>query len=205
MASIGDEGTAGDPTVGMAENPLTSTVRDGNAANRRARALGQPAVMAEMLEWLRGGAGGLLIEGDPGIGKTTICVRRSSPPMRTATGCSMAPASKPKRAGSFVGLNDLIADGADDVIPSLADRHREVLEGALVRDGARRTVDARAIGVALRAFLVARVLLEPVLIGIDDLQWLDGAPAAARVRGLRRLEGHRVGVLATVRAPTAIG
>lgn len=158
-----------------------------------------------MLDRLRNGAAGLLIEGDPGIGKTTIW--RSAVGSAAACGCRVlrCVGEQTETRLSLVGLSDLIGDGADGVISSLPSPHREALEGALLDTDATRAVDARAVGVALRAVLVRLASAGPVVVAIDDAQWLDGATAAVVAFAARRLERHPVAVLATVRAPVPSG
>src|ERR1700733_12785477 len=59
--------------------------------------------------------------------------------------------------------------------------------------------DARAIGTALLDVLRRLSEFGSVLVAVDDLQWLDGASAAALALALRRVSSERIGFLATVR------
>ena len=54
-----------------------------------------------------------------------------------------------------------------------------------------------ALGMALRNVLRQRTLSAPVVLGIDDLQWLDVESGLALEFALRRLAGERVYVVAT--------
>jgi predicted ATPase len=88
--------------------------------------------------------------------------------------------------------------------PALPRPQREALEVALVRRSARlrpRAPDPKAVGVGLRSMLVEAARSGPVIVALDDMQWLDAATAGALAFAARRLEGHAVGILATVRVP----
>jgi predicted ATPase len=76
---------------------------------------------------------------------------------------------------------------------------------ALVRraSGSEHAPDAAAVGVGLRSLLARAAEAGPVVVAVDDVQWLDAATARALAFAMRRLDGHRVGVLATLRTPLA--
>lgn len=58
---------------------------------------------------------------------------------------------------------------------------------------------ARAVATAVLSALRLLTAEAPVVLAIDDLQWLDRASAEALAFALRRLGGQRVGVFATRR------
>jgi DNA-binding CsgD family transcriptional regulator len=97
----------------------------------------------------------------------------------------------------------LAGDIADELLPALPGPQREALEIALVRraSGSGRAPDPKAVGVGLRSMLVEAARSGPVVVALDDVQWLDAATAGALAFAARRLAGHPVGVLATVRVP----
>jgi DNA-binding CsgD family transcriptional regulator len=103
---------------------------------------------------------------------------------------------------SFVGLADLADPIADEHLDALPGPQREALEVALVRRaGTDRPPDATAVGVGLRALLVRAAEDGPLIVAIDDVQWLDAPTARALAFAVRRLDGLRIGVLGTVRTP----
>src|SRR5581483_10414242 len=158
------------------------------------------AATGALLDALAAGPRGLVLEGDPGIGKTAV--------WRVALADAAARGYRVLRCAgeqaeallSFVGLADLVGDAVEDVA-ALPGPQRAALERALLRRDGTQQADARAIGVALHALLVAFGTVAPVLIAVDDVQWLDGATAAALTFAIRRLQLHPVGVLATIRTP----
>lgn len=140
-----------------------------------------------------------MIEGDAGIGKTAV--------WSTAVGFAgralVCVADEAEARLSYAGLADLLTNVADEVLPALPAPQREALEVALLRrrGASGRPPDPRAAGVALWAALTALASEGPIVVAVDDLQWLDATSARALSFALRRLHGRPVGVLATVRSP----
>jgi DNA-binding CsgD family transcriptional regulator len=148
----------------------------------------------------------LVLSGEAGIGKTVLWEEGVAEAERRFDRVLTCRGIEAEAALSFSGLSDLLWDVVGDVAPLLLPLRRRALEVALLlAEPDDDAPDARAIGVA---FLdVLRVLAErgPVLVAIDDLQWLDGPSAGAFGLALRRLRTERVGLLATVReAPEVI-
>ena len=141
------------------------------------------------------GATALVLEGEAGIGKTTVwehavetareqgfCVLRCQP--------AETEASLP-----FVALGDLLEPVLDDVLPVLVPPQRLALETALVlvepTEPTERVVFARAVLSAVRE-LSDRA---PLLVAIDDVQWLDPATASALEFAVHRAADLPVRVL----------
>src|SRR3954469_6573304 len=157
------------------------------------------AVARAVVDGLTGGPQALLIEGDAGIGKTAV--------WRAALGLAgralVCVADEADARLSFSGLADLLDEVADAVLPALPPPQREALEVALVRrvSASGRPPDPMAAGAAVRAVLEELAREGPLVIAVNDAQWLDPATARVLAFALRRLHGRPVGVLATVRAP----
>jgi DNA-binding CsgD family transcriptional regulator len=143
----------------------------------------------------------LALEGDPGIGKTTVWqdgIRRADEGGLLALSCR--PAQSEARL-SFVGLGDLLGPVPDRALEALPDRQRAALEVALLRAraGEKLRPDRRTIGVALLALLRELATSRPVLVAVDDAQWLDPPSAAALEFVVRRLGPEPIRVLSSVR------
>jgi DNA-binding CsgD family transcriptional regulator/lipopolysaccharide biosynthesis regulator YciM len=69
----------------------------------------------------------------------------------------------------------------------------------LLEEPGERAPDERAVAAALLGFLRTLSRQSVVVVGIDDLQWLDEASARALAFALRRLREERIVLLATVR------
>ena len=101
---------------------------------------------------------------------------------------------------SYSALGDLFDDVPEDTVATLPPPQRKALDLALLRaetNGIQPDPRAVALGAlgALRAVAAER----PVLLAIDDIQWLDSPSAQVLRFVVRRLKGHPIGVLATMR------
>jgi DNA-binding CsgD family transcriptional regulator len=142
---------------------------------------------------LRGNGGILLVTGEPGIGKTTLlddAIERwagTGTPLRAA-------GREPDLDLPFGCLTDLLrpADGAFADIPP-AQEH--ALRHALGYERTDAAVDLLSVGVALLGVLDALSRRSPLLVTIDDLQWVDPSSRAAVLFAARRLDELRVATL----------
>jgi DNA-binding CsgD family transcriptional regulator/tetratricopeptide (TPR) repeat protein len=101
---------------------------------------------------------------------------------------------------SFAGVADLLGGELDELLPALAAPRREALEVALLLASPRGAApDAHAVAAA---FLDALRLLAPVLVAVDDVQWLDPPSATALAFALRRVRDEPVRFLFTRRVPS---
>jgi hypothetical protein len=120
----------------------------------------EPSVLESFLGSFDDGFAVLSLEGEPGIGKTTIWqegMRRAE--ARGLLALSCRPAQSEARL-SFVGLGDLLGPVPDGALEALPDRQRAALEVALLRApaGEKLRADRRTVGVALLALLrIARI------------------------------------------------
>src|SRR5262249_43839098 len=101
---------------------------------------------------------------------------------------------------SFSALTDLLAPVERTAFGALPDPQRRALDAALLRDASSdRGPDPRAIGTGVVSLLASMAAAKPVLLAIDDFQWLDMPSARAIEFALRRLDTHPIAFLATVR------
>ena len=167
--------------------------------------LGREAELTSIDAWLAHvpgavNAGLLVIAGEPGIGKTTLwgeATRRAS-----AIGCRVLSSRPvPSDAGlPHVVLADLLRPVGDDALRSLPAPQRRALEVALLRaDPGDGDLDPRAVGSGLTSLLDKMVADGPLVLAVDDAQWLDPASAGSIAFALRRLEDRPVAVIAAIR------
>ncbi len=143
----------------------------------------------------------LTIEGEPGIGKTTLCAHGLEQ-ARTAGAVVLAchPTSA-ETSMSFAGLTDLLAQLDGRVFDELPPPQRRGLAVAALReDASGSSMDERAIGTALHTLIESLAASGPVVVVVDDAQWLDRATAEVLGFALRRISGAAVGVLVSRRA-----
>src|SRR6266540_1227870 len=148
----------------------------------------------------------LILEGEAGIGKTTVwreLVEAASHRSYRVLRCQPA-ASEAKL--SYSGISDLLGDAADDVLPLLPAPQREALEIALLRAEPRKGAgDPRTTATALLSALHELARKAPVVVAVDDVQWLDGPSARALEFAARRLGELPVALLLSLRTPHGPG
>ena len=147
--------------------------------------VGRDVQWAEIESLLAARSGGLLLTGEPGIGKTVLWeagVREAREPMPGV--CSRTAARRPRRACAFAGLSDLVAPVFDEVADALVAPRRRALEVALLLAEPRHTPpDSRVCSVSRCSTCSALASDEaPVLVALDDLQWLDASSGRRRGR-----------------------
>lgn len=153
----------------------------------------------EFLDAARHQTAGLLIEGEAGIGKTTV--------WSAAVECALdrgfrVLSTRAAAAESVLGYA-AVADMLDDLDPALWSELPPPQAHGLDRVTLRSRVDdvatdPRAVAAGLLALLKRLEEETPILLAIDDLQWLDSSSVRVIAFAVRRLAG-RIGVLATVR------
>ena len=146
-------------------------------------------------------SGGLLLSGEPGIGKTVLW-EAGVEEARAAGWTVLTHRSAQAEAGlAFAGLSDLIGDVFDEVAETLPRPRRRALEVALLlAEPGEVPPETRVLGVGLLDVLRRLSEDAPVLLAMDDVQWLDPSSAAVIAIAARRLTGDRVAILATRRA-----
>ena len=144
--------------------------------------------------------GTLLFTGEPGVGKTTLLDAAEEAAQAAGIGVLRAAGSEFWTRVSFSGLAQLLRP-LSGCLPSLSPLHRGAL---LAIDG-----DAGPAQDRLVVFQAALALLgeaggrRPLLMIVDDLQWLDRWSASALGFVARRLAGQRAGLLAVSRPGAA--
>ncbi|CAN3126751.1 LuxR family transcriptional regulator [Mycobacterium sp. smrl_JER01] len=142
----------------------------------------------------------LLIEGEAGIGKTTIWLAGVEQARERDFQVLATRPAHTESVLSYVALADLLSRVDATVLDSLPDPQRLALDRVLLRgDTGDAPTDPRAVAAAFLSVIETLAEVGPVLIAIDDLQWLDHASAAIVSYAARRLSGA-VGVLAAVRS-----
>ncbi len=163
--------------------------------------LGRGEEMVEIEAFLgaaNAGSRALLVAGEIGIGKTTLWEsgRAAADGFRVLT----ARAVESETPLDFAGLADLLDQVDEKLVEALPGPQRRALQVALLREEAGEPPpDQRSVATATLGVLRALAAREPVLVAIDDLQWLDPATGRVLAFALRRLDTQAVLALVAAR------
>lgn len=155
--------------------------------------------ISRFLDRIAGGPGALVLQGEPGIGKTALWSVGVEAAADRGWSVLMARPVQGEAQLTFSGLGDLLAPVPPSVLDGLPIPQRHALDVALLlTPPGESPPDQRAVAVATLGVLRALAETTPVLVAIDDLPFLDRATAATLDYALRRLTFERAGLLATV-------
>lgn len=144
-----------------------------------------------------GQSAALLIDGDPGIGKTILL--DSARELAGGFTCLSVQGVEPETVLVHAGLLELITpirSLLDEVPTPQADALRAALGWATPQGPADRFL----VAAATLSLLAAAAESAPVLVTVDDLQWLDRESAAAILFAARRLGSDAVAFVLTARS-----
>ncbi|MEC3952424.1 AAA family ATPase [Nocardia sp. CDC153] len=148
-----------------------------------------------------GDRGGILIEGEPGIGKSTLVEQ-------TATAATAAGLRVLRTAGVeaesnlvFAGLHQLLYPLRRE-FHTLPPRQFDALATALGMSDGTDEPSVHLVGLAALTLLADSAAERAVLIVAEDVHWLDLASAEVLAFVARRLDSEPVAVLATLRVDT---
>ncbi|MGW4791905.1 AAA family ATPase [Nonomuraea sp. NPDC004297] len=161
---------------------------------------GEQGAVARLLADARSGRSGVLVlRGEAGIGKSSLLRHAAesaaaSEPMRVLA-CAGVESEVEHAFSGLLGLLRPVLDHLD-ALPGV---QAEALRGALgMTDSAASDF---LVSAAVLTLLTAVAADRPLLVTVDDVQWLDRASAAALLFAARRLAGERVAMLLAVREP----
>jgi DNA-binding CsgD family transcriptional regulator len=144
-----------------------------------------------------------VLEGEAGIRKTVLWRRGLALAQESGVRVLACAPAEAEAGLSFAALGDLLAGLEPEVVASLPDPQRRALEVALLRAApADGVADQRAVATAVVSVLARLASSAPLVVAVDDVQWLDRPSARVLEFAARRLEGLRVGFLLSLRTPS---
>lgn len=154
------------------------------------------STIVDFLERMSLGPHVLVIDGAAGIGKSTIWLRAVNTAIDRSWRVMSTRPTEAEASFAFAGLSDILETMPKGLPLRLPAPQQRALRVALLRDEPEGPLpDHHAVSVAL--LNVLRMLAEdgPVLLAVDDVQWLDPASSIALAFAIRRLRDERIGVL----------
>jgi DNA-binding NarL/FixJ family response regulator len=142
----------------------------------------------------------LWLEGAPGVGKTTLWRAGIELGRERDYSVLACQPTSTETTFSYAALGDLLAQDIAGVRSELPGPQRRALEAALALsadEGA--TVSQHVVGLAFLSVLQLLAARQPVLLAVDDVQWLDRSSAAALQFATRRLAGIDIKLLVAAR------
>ena len=161
----------------------------------RERELGSAS---DFLEALEQGSAALVIEGEAGIGKTTLWLETIGAAEARGYRVLRARPAESEAKLSYAALADLVGGVFDETRGALPAPQERALSAALLRADVDEAGDAQMTAVALVGVLTALAAESAVVMAVDDEQWLDAASERALRFAAHRLP-PRVGLLVTRR------
>lgn len=166
------------------------------------RIFGRDAELARIrsaMEAIAKGPQALVLEGEAGIGKTAVWTAAVAEARSRGYVTLIARPAEAETALPFVALADLLEEISDDQLAQLPFPQRHALEAALTRREPEEAGDRLALSAAVLAVIRALARDVPVVVAVDDLQWVDAPSRAILAFTLRRLVDEPVALLTATR------
>jgi len=143
---------------------------------------------------------GLVIEGEAGIGKTTLWLAAQDDARARGFEVLSARVGETESVLAYAAVADLLGDLDPAILAKLPDLQRLAVDRVLLRASSTEgpETDQRVVAAAFTAAVEHVAVEKPLLLAIDNVQWLDTSSQTVLAFAARRFSG-RVGVLATER------
>jgi DNA-binding CsgD family transcriptional regulator len=160
--------------------------------------------LGEFLDAVAPSGPALVFEGEAGIGKTVLWQEGVRLARDRGFRVLTARSTQSELQVAFATVGDLFAPVIAEVLPQLVPVQRRALEVALlIQEPEGPPPEARLLAAAVLSVVHACTQEGPLVVALDDVQWVDTSSAEVLGFVFRRLERERVGVLATVRGRPA--
>lgn len=161
-------------------------------------------VLHELLVAGRSVSSAVVLDGEAGIGKTTLFDAALAAAREEGFAVFWCRPAEAEAAFSFAALGDLLRPALSAGLARLPSPQRRALAALLLEEVAGAAPEQRAIALAVFQ-LLGEHGAGPLLMAVDDVQWLDAASASVLAFALRRLAAAPVVVLHAYRdAPIGV-
>ncbi|AEV83821.1 LuxR family transcriptional regulator [Actinoplanes sp. SE50] len=165
---------------------------------------GRAGLLAEIDVRLAVG-GGVALCGPPGIGRTALLDAVAEQAVARGELLLRLRPARGERTLAYAGVADLVRQVPPDVVAALPPAARHAIAGLRQGRPPRSGAPAPARRLLLATLLAHCSRLAPVLLVLDDVQWLDPESAALITFAMRRRPGSRVRALTAERRPDPAG
>ncbi len=136
----------------------------------------------------RGEPRALVIEGEAGVGKTSLWEAAIHSAADRGARCLSARPAEAEASFAYAALGDLLR-AERDALAALPPRQRHALEVALLlSDQEGESPDAQSVGLGVLGVLERLAAGGPLVVAVDDVQWLDTPSAAVLSFAARRVQ-----------------
>lgn len=146
----------------------------------------------------------LLLEGEAGIGKTSVWKKALSAARDRGFRVLSSAPTEAESGLPYAALGDLLNPVPEEAIALLSPPLRASLEVALFRAPAEQApTDKLAVSSAFLKVLRGLAAEVPVLIAVDDIQWMDAPSMQVLAYAVHRLDGEELKLITAARVPAA--
>ena len=171
-----------DPARGSSAGGHTDPVTDV------APLVGRESELQSLLAALAPGPGSrTVLRAAPGLGKTTLLASLLDAAAGLDVTVLQTRPTEVDQQLAFSGLADLLDTVDGSAYDDLPDPQRRAIRAALLLEDPDEEVDPRAVAAAARAVWSALAEVRPVVLVVDDAQWLDQASGTVLSHALQRL------------------
>jgi DNA-binding NarL/FixJ family response regulator len=157
------------------------------------------AAVAAVLDQATTGATACVIEGEIGVGKTTLWTAALDAAAERGYRVVSARPAEAETSFAFAAVGDLLRENLDTVLPALPPPQRQALETALLITEGTEAPEPHTVSVAVLAALLLLAEEQPLVVAVDDVQWLDSPSLTVIEFIARRLRAHPVALVLTER------
>ena len=161
---------------------------------------GELAAVETFVDLVKEGPAALVLFGEAGIGKTTLWREGMAAANRRSVSVLSCRPTESETQLPYAGLGDLFSEVGEDILASLPGPQRAALEAALLRARSLGPpLEQRAVATAVLGVLTRLARSGPVLVAVDDVQWLDVPSTRALAFALRRVGEAPISTLVNLR------
>jgi DNA-binding CsgD family transcriptional regulator len=158
-------------------------------------------VVRRFVKDVNDGPASLVLEGLAGIGKTAIWNQALLDAGTDGVTVRSCRCTESDGAWAFAGLGDLLDGLSDEVLEELPVVQQRALSGALLlSDADDGPPGNRVVGVAVLGVLRVLARSAPLVLAVDDVQWLDTSSRRVLSFALRRLTSEPVRLITSCRS-----